>query len=144
MTALELSWAVRVLPGDQRRTAMEALQEIGPLIASDKVRGTNVYNTAGESLGSIHDMMIDKKSGTVAYAIMSFGGLLGIGNQFHPLPWSVLKYNTDLGGYLINLDKRQLEDSPAYDVDTEPDWGERMYEQKIHDYYGVGPYWGGP
>jgi hypothetical protein len=59
--------------------------------------------------------MIDKPSGKVAYAIMSFGGFLGIGNQYHPLPWSVLKYDTHLGGYVVNLDKQQLEGAPAYE-----------------------------
>ena len=61
------------------------------------------------NLGAIHDVMIDKPSGKVAYSIMSFGGFLGMGNQYHPLPWSVLKYDTNLGGYVVNLDKRQLE-----------------------------------
>jgi hypothetical protein len=101
---------------------MEAIQETGNLIASDKVQGTNVYNATGDSLGAIHDVMIDKPSGKVAYAIMSFGGFLGMGNQYHPLPWSVLKYDTNLGGYVVNLDKRQLEGAPAYDVGTEPAW----------------------
>jgi PRC-barrel domain len=121
---------------------MEAIQETGNLIASDKVQGTNVYNTSGDSLGAIHDVMIDKPSGKVAYAIMSFGGFLGIGNQYHPLPWSVLKYDPRLGGYVVNLDKTRLEGAPSYDVDAEPDWSDRSYETKIHDYYGVGPYWG--
>jgi sporulation protein YlmC with PRC-barrel domain len=120
---------------------MEAVQETGNLIASHKVQGTSVYNTAGESLGSIHDLMIDKPSGKVAYAIMSFGGFLGIGDQYHPLPWSVLKYDTNLGGYVVNLDKQKLEGGPAYPEDEEPTWGDRAYESKIHDYYGVGPYW---
>ena len=99
---------------------MEALQETGNLIASDKVQGTSVYNADGETLGSIHDVMIDKPSGKVAYAIMSFGGFLGMGNQYHPLPWSVLKYDTNLGGYVVHLDKRRLEGGPAYDIDEEP------------------------
>ena len=86
---------------------MEAVQETGNLIASDKVQGTNVYNAAGDNLGAIHDVMIDKPSGKVAYAIMSFGGFLGMGNQYHPLPWSVLKYDTNLGGYVVHLDKRR-------------------------------------
>jgi hypothetical protein len=73
-----------------------------------------------------------------AYAIMSFGGFLGMGNQYHPLPWSVLKYDTNLGGYVVNLDKRQLQDAPAYEVGDEPAWCDRAYESKIHDYYGVG------
>ncbi len=113
---------------------MEALQESGDLVASDKVQGTNVYNAAGETLGSIHDVMIDKPSGKVAYAIMSFGGFLGIGNQYHPLPWSVLHYDTEKGGYVVNLDKRQLEGAPAYDADQEPAWGDRTYEGTIHDF----------
>jgi hypothetical protein len=126
---------------DEGETPMEALQETGNLIASDKVQGTSVYNADGETLGSIHDVMIDKPSGKVAYAIMSFGGFLGMGNQYHPLPWSVLKYDTNLGGYVVHLDKRRLEAGPAYDIDEEPAWGDRAYESKIHDYYGVGPYW---
>jgi sporulation protein YlmC with PRC-barrel domain len=120
---------------------MEAMQGTGNLISSEKVEGTNVYNRTGDTLGSIHDLMIDKTSGHVVYAIMSFGGFLGMGNQYHPLPWSVLKYDTNMGGYVVNLDKQQLKGGPAYDADAEPDWRDRTYENKIHDYYGVGPYW---
>jgi hypothetical protein len=90
-----------------------------------------------------HDLMIDKKSGIVTYAIMSFGGFLGIGNSYHPIPWSLLKYDTSKGGYVVNLDKTQLEGAPAYDVGTDPACGDREFETRIHDYYGVGPYWGG-
>ena len=122
---------------------MEA-HEIGNLIASSKVEGTAVYNAAGENLGEIDDLMIDKLSGKVAYAIMSFGGgFLGImGNQYHPLPWSVLKYDTGRGGYVVNLDKQQLEGAPAYAEGAEPKWGDRAYEKRVHDYYGAEPYWG--
>jgi PRC-barrel domain len=123
------------------RSKLEAVQETGNLIAADKVQGTYVYNKLGEELGSIHDVMIDKSSGKIAYAIMSFGGFFGIGNQYHPLPWAVLKYDTTKGGYVVHLDKSQLESGPAYDVDKEPDWNDRAYETKVHDYYGVGPYW---
>jgi hypothetical protein len=120
---------------------VDAVRETTTLIAADKVQGTTVFDSAGESLGSIHNVMIDKKSGNVAYAIMSFGGFLGMGNQYHPLPWSVLKNDTNLGGYVVNLDKRQLEGAPGYDAGSEPDWEDRKFEMKIHDYYGVGPYW---
>ena len=88
-------------------------------------------------LGSIHELMIDKTSGHVAYAIMLFGGFLGMGNQYHPLPWSVLKYDTNMGGYVVNLEKEQLEGAPAFDAGTEPDWRDRSYESKIRDFYGV-------
>ena len=94
-----------------------------------------------DNLGAIHDLMIDKPPGKVAYAIMSFGGFLGMGNQYHPVPWPVLKYDTSLGGYVVDLDKQQLEGTPAYDVDAKPARGDRAYESEIHDYYGVGPYW---
>ena len=92
---------------------MDIDQETTALIAASKVQGTEVYNSAGESLGSIHDVMIDKISGNVAYAIMSFGGFLGIGNSYHPLPWSLLQYDTGKGGYVVNLDKDQLEGAPS-------------------------------
>jgi PRC-barrel domain len=121
---------------------MDTVRETSSLIAANKVQDTPVYNNSGESLGSIHDVMIDKKSGNVAYAIMSFGGFLGIGNSYHPLPWSVLKYDTNKGGYVVNLDRRQLEGAPAYPAGSAPAWGDRDFETKIHDFYGVNPYWG--
>jgi sporulation protein YlmC with PRC-barrel domain len=121
---------------------VDIVDETSSLIAASKVQGADVYNNAGESLGSINDLMIDKKSGNVAYAIMSFGGFLGIGNRYHPIPWSLLKYDTSKEGYVVNLDKCQLQGAPAYDVGTDPAWGDREFETRIHNYYGVGPYWG--
>jgi len=116
---------------------MEPVQSTGILISSANVEGTTVYNRTGDTLGSIHELIIDKTSGHVAYAIMSFGGFLGMGNQYHPLPWSVLKYDTNMGGYVVNLEKEQLEGAPAFDAGAEPDWRDRSYESKIRDFYGV-------
>ena len=118
-------------------------KEANSLISAGAVQGTAVYNSAHESLGSIYDVMIDKRSGNVAYAIMSFGGFLGMGERYHPLPWSLLKYDPEKGGYVVNLDRRQLEGAPSYPPGMDPGWGNRDYETKLHDYYGVGPYWGG-
>ena len=73
---------------------METLDENASVISASKVTGTNVYNTDGDQLGEIHDVMLDKRSGKIAYAVMSFGGLLGIGERYHPLPWATLKYDT--------------------------------------------------
>ena len=123
---------------------MVETRETTSLISAGKVQGTSVYNAAGESLGSIYDLMLDKKSGNVAYAIMSFGGFLGIGDKYHPLPWSLLKYDTGKGGYVVNLDQRQLAGAPSYAAAADPGWGNQDYETRLHDYYGVGPYWGGP
>lgn len=86
----------------------------GSLIAASKVKGTNVYNLAGESLGSIDDIMIDKATGRAIYAVMAFGGFLGMGESFHPLPWATLKYDAQKGGYVVNLDKATLEGAPYY------------------------------
>ena len=116
---------------------MEAAQETGNLIASDKVQGTNVYNAAGDNLGSIHDIIIDKPSGQVAYAIMSFGGFLGIGESYHPLPWRVLAYDTRLGGYVVDLDRSQLEKAPSYTAANQPDWD--TYRDRVDAYYVIPP-----
>ncbi len=121
---------------------MEHRDETVSLISAEKVIGTNVYNTAGDSLGNINDVMIDKKSGRIAYAVMSFGGFLGMGERYHPLPWPTLKYDTRQGGYVVGLTKEQLEQAPTYAADETPAWGDRAYEQRIHDYYRAQPYWG--
>lgn len=102
----------------------------GNLINAEKVHGTDVYNTKGEKLGSIEDLVLDKIEGRVQYAILSFGGFLGLGDKHYPLPWGALKYDTRKGGYLVNLDKQQLENAPAYEpserVDWTPDYGRRI------------------
>ena len=116
--------------------------ETTALISAGKVQGTNVYNTQGDSLGEVYDVMIDKMSGKVAYAVMSFGGFLGMGNRYHPLPWSTLKYDTRQGGYVVGLTKQQLEGAPTYASNESPAWGDRAYEKNIHDYYKAQPYWG--
>jgi hypothetical protein len=122
---------------------MEHTDETVSLISADKVQGTPVYNTQGESLGELEDVMIDKRSGKIAYAVMSFGGFLGIGNDYHPLPWNTLKYDTRQGGYVVGLTKQQLEGAPRFASNDNPAWGNRAYEQSIHDYYKAPPYWAG-
>jgi PRC-barrel domain len=112
----------------------------GTLIAAEKVNGTNVYNLAGDKLGSVDDIMIDKVSGRAIYAVMSFGGFLGMGEKFHPLPWATLKYDAHKGGYLVNLDKKMLEDAPYYDSDRDFAWTPD-YGRKVDSYYGTPSYW---
>jgi hypothetical protein len=112
-----------------------------PLIAGARVAGTDVYNASGDHLGEIYDIMLDKQTGKVAYAIMSFGGFLGLGEKYHPIPWSVLDYDTNRGGYVVPLTKERLEAAPMYDSEGEPDWDDRAYGKRVHDYYGTMPYW---
>ncbi len=110
------------------------------LIAADKVEGTNVYNLAGEKLGSVDDILIDKASGRAIYAIMSFGGFLGMGEKHHPLPWATLKYDAKKGGYVVNLDKKVLEDAPNYDSSEDFKWTPD-YGRKVDSYYKSPSYW---
>ena len=120
-----------------------AIDETDRLIASDKVEGTAVYNRSGERRGDVHNFMVDKYSGRVAYAVMSFGGFLGIGGKYHPLPWKVLTYDTDLGGYVVDLDEETLREAPSFAGDEVPNWGSRDWDTRIHDYYRVPLYEGG-
>ena len=116
---------------------MDAVRETTTLIAADKVQGTDVFNNGGDRLGSVHDLMIDKQTGQVAYAILSFGGFLGVGSSYHPLPWSLLRYDTNLGGYVVEMDESQLKGAPSYPVGTDPAWGDPEYEGKLHDYWSI-------
>jgi len=112
----------------------------GTLIAAEKVNGTNVYSPSGDKLGSVEDIMIDKVSGKAIYAVMSFGGFLGIGDKHHPLPWSSLKYDKSKEGYVVNLDKKTLEGAPSYERDADFRWTPD-YGRQVDKYYGVPSYW---
>ena len=101
-----------------------------PLIESDRVEGTTVYDPAGNNIGSIKRLMIEKLSGRVAYSVMSFGGFLGMGSEEHPIPWSKLTYDTCLGGYRTDVTENQLRGT-----------GTRNREKQLHDHYGVPYYW---
>ncbi|MCF3946639.1 PRC-barrel domain-containing protein [Acidiphilium iwatense] len=116
-----------------------SLSETPSMIAASKVNGTNVYNQLGDSIGSIYDLMIDKRSGRVQYAIMSFGGFLGLGEHYHPLPWQLLKYDERQGGYIVNLDRDRLERGPAYATSATPDWSNGIYGHEVDQYYGITP-----
>jgi hypothetical protein len=108
------------------------------LIDSGRVNGTHVFGSDREQIGHIDHLMIDKLSGNVAYAVMNFGGFLGMGEEQHPLPWKSLRYDTSLGGYVTDLTKDQLTGAP----ERVSDWSrDRAYETRLHDYYGLAPYW---
>ncbi|MGH6783921.1 MAG: PRC-barrel domain-containing protein [Sphingomicrobium sp.] len=117
-------------------------RETGSLIGSDKVEGTPVFRSNGERIGEIERVMIDKLSGKVAYAVMSFGGFMGIGEDYYPLPWSLLDYNERLDGYEVNIGEDQLKGAPKFSRHESWDWSDRGRGQTIHDYYKVPPYWG--
>lgn len=108
-------------------------------VRASNVTGTTVYNAAGDNLGEVDDIVIGKRDGQVKYAILSIGGFLGIGQEYHPVPWAELNYSEDQGGFVINRTREQLEGAPRYSSADEPDWSDRAYGERVYGYYGV-PY----
>ncbi len=119
-----------------------AVNETDRLLASDKAEGTAVYDRQGDRLGSVYNVMIDKYSGQVAYAVMSFGGFLGIGERYHPLPWRMLTYDTGLGGYVVDVTRERLESGPAHGRDEAPWSSNPDYGRDVYSQYGL-PYGSG-
>ncbi len=115
-------------------------RETATLIGSDKVEGTAVYRSNGDKVGSIERVMIDKKSGKVAYAVLSFGGFLGIGEDHYPLPWPMLTFNERLGGYEVNVTEQQLKGAPRYGRSESWDWNDAARGRGVYDYYRIPPY----
>jgi hypothetical protein len=133
-------WALPNARTFMTTTSSLETRETTSLIASDKVEGTAVYGADQRKIGSLERVMIDKISGKVAYAVLSFGGFLGMGEDFYPMPWSTLKYDTNLGGYLVNLTKDQLDSAPKFNESRGWNWN-RENDRQVHDYYRARPYW---
>ena len=111
------------------------------LVESDRVEGTTVYDPQGNNIGTIKRTMIEKISGQVTYAVLSFGGFLGLGTEEHSIPWNKLTYDTNLGGYRTDITEQQLRAAPAFSRDQEYDWTDRNRERELHSHYGARPYW---
>ena len=108
------------------------------LISSEDVEGTNVYDMKGTKIGDIDHLMIDKISGRVSYAVMSFGGFIGLGHSHYPIPWGALTYDRSLGGFRANITEQQLKDAPDFSDDS---WEDRDWAKRTHSHYGVPTYW---
>lgn len=109
------------------------------LIAGSRIEGASVFSAGGDKLGKIDDLMIDKESGRTVYALMSFGGFLGAGQRYYPLPWSALDYNKAKGAFIVSLTREQIEAGHHVgdkEIKDEIDWRE-----SVHNYYGATPYW---
>ncbi len=112
-----------------------------PMVNHDQIRatavtGTDVYNGEGEHLGHIDDVVLNKFDGKATFAIMSFGGFLGIGEDYHPLPWQSLTYDPEREGYVVNVSRSQIEGAPTYRRGEEPDWNDPAYCDRLRGYYG--------
>lgn len=108
------------------------------LISSENVEGTTVYDPSGDKIGEIDHLMIDKVSGSVRYAVMSFGGFMGLGHSHYPLPWNALTYDRERGGYITNVTAEKLKDAPEFSDDS---WTDRDWEARWHRYFQARPYW---
>jgi sporulation protein YlmC with PRC-barrel domain len=111
--------------------------EKGRLISADKVEGTAVVNPQGETLGHISEIMIDKVSGRVAYAVLKYGSIIGIGGKLFALPWDVLTYDTRYDAYAVDIPAERLKNAPSFDPDNPPDMADPRWTNEIRDYYGV-------
>lgn len=120
---------------DDRRESLP-IDETDRLIASNKVEGTAVYGLDGDRLGSIYNFMVDKYSGKVEYVVMAYGGFLGMGTRYYPLPWKLLKYDTRVGGYRVEMTHRDLERAPSFDRGSEPRF-DTAYGERVHGWYGL-------
>jgi hypothetical protein len=99
---------------------------------------TGDFGADGEPIGEVDHMIIDKLSGRVAYAVISFGGFMGLGHSHYPIPWSALRYDTSLGGFRTNITEQQLKDAPQFSDDS---WQDRDWETRTHQHYGTPAYW---
>lgn len=110
-------------------------------IRASKVIGTNVFNTSGEKIGKVEDVVLDKQSNNILFAVVGFGGLLGMNEKFHPLPWSTLDYEKQRDGYVVNATKEQLQAAPSDAIDqlTKDDGG--TMRNAIYDHYKAPRYW---
>jgi len=113
------------------------------VLAASTLTGDSVQNSSGEDLGTVDEIMIDIASGKVAYAVLSFGGFLGMGNKLFALPWSTLSVDQDQKHFILDIDKTKLENAPGFDKEHWPDMLDATWRNEIFSYYGAKPYWDG-
>ncbi|HEY1708422.1 MAG TPA: PRC-barrel domain-containing protein [Rhizomicrobium sp.] len=112
-------------------------------ILASKVKGTSVYNTAGDKIGHVEDVVLDKKSDSIMFAALGFGGVLGMGEKYAPVPWSLLDYSPDKGGYVVPMSEDMIKKAPAYDLSdlTKADGAFGDIREKSYSYYNVKKDW---
>jgi len=132
----ETGQTARIIGGEANRSGP------GPeVMAADTLEGDRVVNHLGEDLGKVRDIMIDVPSGRVAYAVLSSGGLLGVGDKLFAIPWAALTLDADRKCFVLNVDKQRLRDAPGFDKDHWPSMGDLRWATSIYEYYDTRPYW---
>ncbi len=107
----------------------------------DKITGMGVTNPQGQGLGEISDLMIDLRGGRILYAVLSFGGFLGLGNKLFAIPWEALELSGNMDKVILNVPKEKLQNAPGFDKDNWPTRPDESFTQSVYDYYGYRPYW---
>ena len=116
--------------------------EMYGVVSASKIIGEAVVNRQNENLGKIHELVIDAKEGRLAYAVLSFGGFMGMGNKLFAMPWSAFEFAKPENKLILNVDKEKLKDAPGFDQDAKwPDFADRTWGSSIYRYYGHEPYW---
>jgi sporulation protein YlmC with PRC-barrel domain len=112
------------------------------VVSASKIIGEVVENRQKEKLGKIHELVIDAKEGRLAYAVLSFGGFMGMGNKLFAMPWKAFEFSSTENKLILNVDKKKLETAPGFDKDAKwPDFADRTWGVSIYKYYGYEPYW---
>ncbi|MEW4468806.1 PRC-barrel domain-containing protein [Parasphingorhabdus sp. JC815] len=111
------------------------------LIGSDRVEGTTVYGADNDKIGSVEKLLIQKRGGQVTDAIISAGSFLGIGGEHHSIPWAKLDYDTELGGYRLDVTEEQLKEAPRFKAEDADRAYDREYQSRVYDYWAVAPFW---
>ena len=111
------------------------------VLSASTLSGDRVRNPAGEDLGKVDEIMIDIPSGRVAYAVVSYGGLLGLGNKLFAVPWSALEVDEDEKCFILNVDKETMENAPGFEKNNWPDMADTTWGSEVYGHYGVTPYW---
>jgi len=111
------------------------------VLSAGTLAGDQVRNSSGEELGTVDQIMIDIPTGQVAYAVLSFGGFLGMGNKLFAVPWSALKVDEDTKSFVLDVNAKKLENAPGFDKDNWPDMADTTWGSHIFSYYGAKPYW---
>ena len=116
--------------------------EMYGVVSASKIIGEEVVNRQDENLGKIHELVIDAKEGRLTYAVLSFGGFLGMGNKLFAMPWSAFEFAQHENKLILNVDKEKLKAAPGFDQDAKwPDFADRNWGNSIYKYYGYDPYW---
>lgn len=112
------------------------------VVQASRIIGEAVENHEHEKLGKIHELVIDAAEGRLAYAVLSFGGFMGMGHKLFAMPWKAFKFSPDENKLILNVDKTKLENAPGFDQDAKwPDFADRTWGLGIYQYYGYDPYW---